>query len=112
VVTVVVVIVMVMAVVVVIVVAVVVAMVFVIPVAFMYLPALLIVVVVGVGPVGAGVGWALPDAGVPDVVASTNAPVAVDPRVTFSGHGGSYLIANWRGRRADIDLDLAIRRYC
>src|SRR5438309_2092378 len=86
-------------------VVVVIAMVFVVPVAFVHLPALLVVVVVGMAPVGAGVGWPLPDAGDPDIAAAPSSPVAIDPGVTFSRHGRSYLISRrWRG--AEIDLDL------
>ena len=85
---------------------VVIAMVFAVPVPFMNLPTFAVVVVVGVGPVGAGVGWALPSAGDPDVVTAARAPVAVDPGVTFCWQGRHYFIANrWRWG-ADIDLNL------
>ena len=57
----------------------VVAMVFVIPVAFVDLPSLPIVVVVGMGPIGARIGWPLPDAGDPDVAVAVHSPIAVDP---------------------------------
>jgi hypothetical protein len=85
---------------------VVIATVFAIPVALMDPPALLVVVVVRVAPVGAGVGWLLPTPGDPDVVAAARAPVPVDPRVAFSWHQRSYLIADWWRRGADINLDL------
>jgi len=91
---------------------VVIAVVFVIPVAFMYLPASLVVVVVGVAPVGAGVGWPLPPAGDPDIVAAARAPVPIDPGEAFSRHDRSYLIADWWRWGADIDLDLAECRNC
>jgi hypothetical protein len=91
---------------------VVVAMVLAVPVTFVHLPALLVVVVVGMGPVGAGVGWPLPDAGDPDVVVAANSPVAIDPGVAFSWHGRPDLIADCRRRRPDIDLDLAECRDC
>jgi hypothetical protein len=97
---------------VVVVIVVVVAVVFVVPMAFMYLPALLIMVVVGMAPVGAGIGWPLPDAGNPDVAAAVHAPVPIDPGVAFPGHGRPYLIAERWWRRADINLDLAECRDC
>jgi hypothetical protein len=90
---------------------VVIAMVFVVPMAFVDLPALLVVVVVGMGPVGAGVGWPLPDTGNPDVATAVNSPVAVDPGVALCRHGRSYLISH-RWWRAEIDLDLAECRRC
>jgi hypothetical protein len=91
---------------------VVIAMVFAIPVALMYPPALLVVVVVGMAPVGAGVGWPLPSAGDPDIVAAARAPVPIDPGVAFFRHWRSHLIAErWRWR-ADIDLDLTECRDC
>jgi hypothetical protein len=93
-------------------VVVVIAVVFAVPVPFMNLPTLAVVVVVGVGPVGAGVGWLLPDAGDPDVAVATRAPVPIDPSVAISRHGGSYLISHRRRRGTDIDLDLAERRNC
>jgi hypothetical protein len=89
-----------------------VAMVFAVPVAFMYLPALLVMVVVRMAPVCAGVRRLLPTAGDPGIVAAACAPVPIDPSVAFSRHGRSYLIADWRWWRADIDLDLAECRYC
>jgi hypothetical protein len=104
----------VMAVVVVIIMAVVVviAVVFAVPVAFMNLPALLVVVVVRMGPVGARVGRLLPTTRDPYVASPAISPIAVDPRVAFCGHGRSYLIADGRRRRADIDLNLAKCRCC
>jgi hypothetical protein len=99
-------------VVVVVVLVVMVAVVFVIPVAFVHLPALLVVVVVGMGPIGTGIGRPLPDSGNPDVAAFALAPVAIDPRVAFSWHGGPHFIADrWR-RGADINLNLAECRDC
>jgi hypothetical protein len=91
---------------------VVIAMVFVIPMASMNLPALLVVIVVGMAPVGARVGWPLPDAGYPDVAAAARAPVAIDPGIALSWHGRSYLIAHRRRWGADIDLNLAECRNC
>ena len=91
---------------------VVIPMVFVIPVPFMYLPPLLVVVVVGVGPVGAGVGWPLPGAGDPDIAVAMNSPIAIDPDEVWCRHRRPHFIADWRRRGADIDLDLAVRRYC
>jgi hypothetical protein len=91
---------------------VVIAMVFAVPMAFMNLPALLVVVVVGMAPVGAGVRWPLPDAGYPDVATATRAPVPIDPGVALSGHGRSYLIADWWRWGSDIDLNLAECRNC
>ena len=82
------------------------AMVFVIPVAFMHLPALLVVVIVRMAPVGTGVGWPLPDAGVPDIVAAAIPPITIDPGVAFSRHRRPYLIPHRRGS-AEIDADLA-----
>jgi hypothetical protein len=91
---------------------VVIAMVFVVPMTFMNLPALLVMVVVRMAPVGAGVGWPLPDAGDPDIAAATRAPVPINPGVAFSGHRRSHLIAKcWRWR-ADINLNLAECRNC
>ena len=86
---------------------VVIAVVFAVPVPFMYLPAFAVVVVVGVGPVGAGVGWPLPCAGDPDIVATTRAPIPIDPGEAFSRHGRPDLIADHWRRRANINLDLA-----
>ena len=86
---------------------VVIPVVFMIPMAFVHLPAALVVVVVGVAPVGAGVGWPLPSAGDPDIVAAARAPVPIDPGEAFSRHERSHLIADWWRRGADIDLDLA-----
>jgi hypothetical protein len=97
---------------VVVVIVVVIAMVFAVPVAFMNLPTLLVVVVVGMAPVGAGVGWPLPDAGDPDIVAAARAPVPIDPGVAFSWHGRPCVIADWWRWGADIDLDLAECRNC
>ena len=91
---------------------VVIAMVFAVPVPFMDLPALLVVVVVGMAPVGAGIGWPLPNAGNPDVAAAVHAPVPIDPGVAFPGHGRPYLIAERWWRWADINLDLAECRNC
>ena len=91
---------------------VVIAVVFAVPVSFMNLPTFAVVVVVGVGPVGAGVGWPLPDARDPDVAVATRAPVSIDPGVAFSRHDRSYLIADWWRWGADIDLDLAECRNC
>ena len=91
---------------------VVVAMVFAVPVALMNLPTLPVVVVVGMAPVGAGVGWPLPSAGDPDIVAAARAPVPIDPGEAFSRHDRSYLIADWWRWGADIDLDLAECRNC
>jgi len=91
---------------------VVIAVVFAVPVSFMNLPTFAVVVVVGVGPVGAGVGWLLPDAGDPDVAVATCAPVPIDPGVAFSGHERPDLISHRRRRGADIDLDLAECRNC
>src|ERR1700737_322057 len=88
------------------------AMVFAVPVPFMNLPTFAVVVVVGVGPVGAGVGWALPSAGDPDIVTAARAPVRIDPGEVFCGHGRPDLIADWRRRGTDIDLDLAECRNC
>jgi hypothetical protein len=90
----------------------VIAVVFAVPVPFMYLPALLVVVVVRMAPVCAGVGRLLPTAGDPDIAAAACAPVSIDPGVAFSRHLRSYLVADWRRWRADIDLDLAECRYC
>ena len=91
---------------------VVIAMVFTVPMAFMNSPTFAVVVVVGMAPVGARVGWPLPSAGDPDIVAAARAPVSIDPGVAFFRHGRSYLIADrWRWR-ADIDLDLAECRNC
>ena len=91
---------------------VVITMVFAIPVAFMDLPALLVVVVVGMAPVGAGVGWPLPSARNPDIAVAARAPVPIHPGVAFSGHGRSYLIADWWRWGADIDLNLTECRNC
>jgi hypothetical protein len=91
---------------------VVVAMVFAVPVALMNLPTLAVVVVVGMAPVGAGIGWPLPSAGDPDIMAAARAPVPIDPGVAFSRHDRSYLIADWWRWGADIDLDLAECRNC
>jgi len=88
------------------------AMVFAVPVALMYSPALLVVVVVRMAPVGARVGWPLPSAGDPDIVAAARAPVPIDPGVAFSGHERPDLISHRRRRGADIDLDLAECRNC
>jgi hypothetical protein len=83
-----------------------VAVVLVVPVAFVHLPALLVMVVVGMIPVGTLVGWALPDADVPDVTASIVAPVALGPYITRTGHAWLNLAAErWRGT-ADVDVDL------
>jgi hypothetical protein len=94
------------------VVVVVIAVVFAVPVPFMDLPALLVVVVVGMAPVGAGVGWPLPCAGDPDIVAAAPTPVAIDPRVAPGRHGRPDLIADRRRWGTDIDLDLAECRNC
>jgi hypothetical protein len=91
---------------------VVIAVIFAVPMAFMNLPALLIVVVVGMAPVGAGIGWPLPDAGYPDIATATRAPVPIDPGVAFSRHGRPGLVADWRRWRADINLNLAECRNC
>ena len=91
---------------------VVIAVVFAVPMAFMNLPALLVVVVVGMAPVGARVGWPLPSAGDPDIVAAARAPVPIDPGVAFCRHGRSHLIAEWWRRGTDVDLDLAKCRDC
>jgi hypothetical protein len=91
---------------------VVIAVVFAIPVPFMNLPTFVVVIVVGVGPVGAGVGWALPSAGDPDIVAAARTPVPVDPGEAFLRHGRLDFIADWRRRGTDIDLDLAECRNC
>lgn len=89
----------------------VVVMVFAVPVAFVHLPALLVVVVVGMAPVGAGVGWPLPDAGDPDVVVAASSPVAIDPDEALFRYGRPDLIADCRWR-PDVDLDLAECRDC
>ena len=87
-------------------VVVVVVVVFVVPVALVHLPALLVVVVVGMAPIGAGVGWTLPDTNVPDVAASIVSPVAFSPDKTLTWHGGTDFVAKgWRGA-ADVDVDL------
>ena len=91
---------------------VVIAMVFAVPVPFMNLPTFAVVIVVGVGPVGAGVGWALPSAGDPDIAAATRAPIPVDPGITSSRHGRSHLVAEWWRWGSDIDLNLAECRNC
>jgi hypothetical protein len=91
---------------------VVVVMVFAVPVAFVHLPALLVVVVVGMAPVGAGVGWPLPDTWNPDIAVAAGSPVAIDPGVAFSWHGRPDLIADCWRRGPDIDLNLAECRDC
>jgi hypothetical protein len=86
--------------------AVAVVVVFVVPMAFVHLPALLVVVVVGMVPIGACIGWLLPDATVPDVAASIVAPVSFDPDITRTGHAWLNLSAEgWRGA-TDVDVDL------
>ena len=80
--------------------------VFMVPVAIVHLPALLVVVVVGMVPIGACIGWLLPDAAVPDVAASIVAPVSFDPDITRPGHAWLYFAAEgWRGT-TDVDVDL------
>jgi hypothetical protein len=78
----------------------------VVPAAFVHLPTAVVVVVVGVVPVGAGVGWALPGAGTPDVAAAFVAPVAFGPDVTFAGRCGANFNAERRRFVADEDVDL------
>lgn len=87
-------------------VVVVVVVVLVIPVPFVHLPALLVVIVVGMVPVGTGIGWLHPDAGMPDVTAPIVAPVALGPHKTNSRHGWLNFVAKgWRSA-ADEDVDL------
>ena len=89
-----------------------VAMIFVVPMAFMHLPATVIMVVVRMTPVGSLIGRPLPPPRDPDIPPAAWSPVAIHPGVAFSRHDRSYLIADWRGRGADIDLDLAECRSC
>ena len=91
---------------------VVIAVVFMIPVAFVQTPAFLVVVVVRMGPVGAGIGWAIPAAGNPDVTALVDSPVAVDPGITFAGDRRAYFITQWGRCSADVDADLPEYRSC
>jgi hypothetical protein len=84
-----------------------VAVVFVVPMAFVHLPSVFVMVVVWVGPIGAGIGRPLPYSGNPDVVIAVNAPVAIDPGVALCWNRRSHFIADWWGRGADINLDLA-----
>src|SRR5438045_8288839 len=86
------------------------AVIFAVPVALMNLPALPVVVVVGMAPIGAAVGWPLPSTWYPHVVSALHSPVAVGPDETFSRHWRPDLIPDRRGRRPNVDLDLAVRR--
>jgi hypothetical protein len=84
----------------------VIVVIFVVPVTFVHLPALLVVVVVGMVPVGASVGWLLPDAAMPDVAASVVSPVAIGPHEAYAGCGWADFIAQGRWGATDVDVDL------
>jgi hypothetical protein len=85
-----------------------VAVVFTIPVTFMHVPAVLVVVIVGVTPVRPLIGRAIPTTWDPDIAASIDTPVAVNPDEAFARRRGTPLNAQrWRSaayRDAESDL--------
>lgn len=86
-----------------------VAVVFAVPVALFELPATGVVIPVRMSPVGAGIRWALPTPGHPDVVAAVESPVAVDPHKAGRGCGWRSFIPKRRGWRADRDSEADLR---
>lgn len=86
--------------------AAVVAVVVMVPVAVVHLPATLVVVIVWMAPVGAVVGWALPDSGTPGIAAPVISPVAFSPDVPLAGHGRTNFSAKGRGRATDVNVNL------
>ena len=72
------------------------AVIFMIPVAFLHVPAVSFVLVVRVVPVSAFVRGPLPHTGNPDVTASVDPPIPIDPRVALGGRRRAALITNRR----------------
>jgi hypothetical protein len=99
-------------VVVVIIVIVMISVIFVVPVSFMHLPSTFVVIVVGMTPVGAWVWRPVPAPRNPSVVIAGDSPVPVDPDETVARHRRADFIANRRGRRSNVYLDLAPRGCC
>ena len=84
------------------------AAIFVIPVALLHVPTISLMLVVRVIPVTSLVRRPLPDAGNPDVAASVDPPVAINPSIAFGGRWWTAFIAN-RRRRATTDHDADLR---
>jgi hypothetical protein len=72
---------------------VVIVVVFMVPVAFVVVPAVRVTVPVRMAPIASGVGRTLPDAGHPNVAASVDSPVSVNPKETLARRRWTPLVA-------------------
>jgi hypothetical protein len=86
-----------------------VAMVFVIPVPLMIVPPVLIMVIVRMVPVGTLIGRTIPAPRHPNITATVDAPIAIDPCKTRTRRRRPAFIAQWRRRTANDDANLCIR---
>ena len=80
--------------------------VFAVPMSLVELPALLVVVIVGMIPVGSLVGRTVPASLDPAVVVAIGGPISLYPGVAGAGHWSTFLVAEGRWRRSDVDRNL------
>lgn len=81
------------------------AVIFMIPVAFLHVPAVALVLIVRVIPVRAFIRRSLPHTRNPDVAASVDAPVSINPSVSFEGWWWAAFIANRRRRTTENNAE-------
>ncbi len=77
-----------------------------VPVAFVIAPALRIVVPMPMAPVRSRIRRTLPHAGCPDITASVDSPVSINPDKAFAWRWWTPLVAQRRWGPADNDADL------